>query len=179
MHQRRLSYRLVLIYFFIMRKTSRVKLIPRKNKTRGVMTEDIMKHIDALSSGACRPCAAQTHAYRLQVTETAARAPTRHRACRLAQKTATTKHEGACAAESSPPRLPINLRHIHQAAIETARQNAQTLKPACQAHASRKDVNLAALPRAVARRTPTTFSKGIVTASANALCKYASRASRF
>jgi hypothetical protein len=40
MHQRRLSYRLVLIYFFIMRKTSRVKLIPRKNITRGVMTED-------------------------------------------------------------------------------------------------------------------------------------------
>ena len=43
MHQRRLSYRLVLIYFFIMRKTSRVKLIPQKKKNK--RSNDGIRHI--------------------------------------------------------------------------------------------------------------------------------------
>ena len=50
----------------------------------------------ASSRGACRPRDAQTHAYRAQVTEPAARAQIGQIACRLAQTNTTTKREGAC-----------------------------------------------------------------------------------
>ena len=70
----------------------------------------------ASTRGACRPRDAQADAYRVQVTEPAARAKIGQRACRLAQTNTTTKREGAC----RPLRIPAPLgarRPGFQAAI--------------------------------------------------------------